>query len=94
MANLEELKEALTTMGFEDSVVFDSPSYVDAVIGVSDTGQVCYSYEKMVECLMNEDNITYEDATEFIDYNTIRALPYSSSMGNRPIVIYSIEDYL
>ena len=90
---LEELKELLSTMGYDDSVVFENPSYVDAVIGISENGQVCYSYEKMAECLMKEDNISYEDAIEFIDYNTIRAIPYSSTMGNSPIVIYSLEDY-
>ena len=38
---------------------------------------------------MEEDKMSQEDATEFIDYNTIRALPYASSMGVRPIVVYN-----
>ena len=38
---------------------------------------------------MQEDGMDYEGAMEFIDYNTIRALPYASSMGVRPIVVYN-----
>ena len=43
----------------------------------------------MVESLAKEDGMTYEDAAEFIDYNTIRALPY---LGDKaPIVKMDIE---
>ena len=45
--------------------------------------------KKMIECLMEEDKMEQEEAMEFIDYNTIRALPYTSSMGVRPIVVYN-----
>ena len=88
---VDELKELLHELGHDDTVVFDSPSYLDAIIGLSDEGALCYSYEKMIECLMKEDNIEYEEAMEFIDYNTIRALPYTTSVGTRPIIIY---DYI
>ena len=86
----EELKEMLVEMGYDDAIVFENPSYTDAVIGISDAGQVCYSYEKMAECLMKDDEMSYEGAVEFIDYNTIRALPYCNPSNNRPIVIYDL----
>ena len=38
---------------------------------------------------MEEDKMDYEEAMEFIDYNTVRALPYASAWGNRPIIIYN-----
>ena len=42
----------------------------------------------MIEDLMLTENMSYEDAVEFIDYNTIRAIPY---MGEKaPIVIYDL----
>lgn len=87
---LDELKEQLGERGYEHSVVFENPSYADAVIGISDEGAVCYSYQKMVKYLMDMDGMDCEGAMEFIDYNTIRALPYASSLGGgiRPIVIY------
>lgn len=87
--DVEELKQLLTELGYENTVVLENPSYLNAIIGISDEGALCYSYEKMIECLMEEDKMEYEDAMEFIDYNTIRALPYASSMGTRPVVLYT-----
>lgn len=87
--DVEELKELLNELQYEGTVVLENPSYLDAIIGITDEGALCYSYEKMIECLMEEDGMDYEGAMEFIDYNTIRALPYASSMGVRPIVVYN-----
>lgn len=87
--DVKELKDLLDELEYKDTVVFENPSYLKAIIGLSDDGALCYSYEKMIECLMEEDGMDYEGAMEFIDYNTIRALPYASSMGIRPIVVYN-----
>lgn len=87
--DVKELKELLGDLNYEDTVVFENPSYLNAIIGISDEGALCYSYEKMIECLMEEDKMEYEEAVEFIDFNTIRALPYTSSVGIRPIIIYN-----
>jgi hypothetical protein len=87
--DVKELKDLLNELEYKDTVVFENPSYMKAIIGLSDDGALCYSYEKMIECLMEEDGMDYEGAMEFIDYNTIRALPYASSMGIRPIVVYN-----
>ena len=87
--DVKELKDLLNELEYKDTVVFENPSYLKAIIGLSDDGALCYSYEKMIECLMEEDGMDYEGAMEFIDYNTIRALPYASSMGVRPIVVYN-----
>ena len=81
---LEELKNSLIDEGFEDAVVFESPDYVSAVIGRTEDGRVIYSYEKMIESLMSTDGMDREEAMEFIDFNTVRALPY---MGEKPPVI-------
>lgn len=88
MDKLNDLKNGLIENGYEDSVVFENPDYITAVIGVSQDGQVIYEYEKMVEYLIETDGITEEEAIEFIDYNTIRALPY---MGDKqPIILYRL----
>lgn len=86
-------RDLLCELGLEDSVVFESPDYEDAIIGWDEnTGRIIYDYEKMVECLMNEDGMEYDEAAEFIDYNTVRACPY---MGDKaPIILKSIEEYL
>lgn len=88
---LDELKEYLCDRGCEEIVVFDNPSYVTAAIGTEETsGRVIYDYEKMVGFLMETDGMTYEDAAEFIDYNTIRAIPYMGTSA--PIILYPFLD--
>ena len=90
---LQQLKEHICDLGYEDAVLFDSPSYVDAYMGMSDDGRAIYSYDRMIECLMVEDNMDYDEAVEFIDFNTIRALPYFAAKGG-PIVLYDDPDYM
>ena len=88
---VEELKERITE-SYPDNeiIVFENPDYADAFIGISDDYRAVYDYDKMAECLQKEDDMSYEDAVEFIDYNTMRALPY---MGEKaPIVMYPLED--
>lgn len=80
------LKEHIYELGYEDALCFENPNYDDAFIGMSHDGRAVYDYDKMVECLMNEDNMSYEEAAEFIDYNTIRAIPYFGELA--PIVVY------
>ena len=85
---LEDIKQQLLEFGYEDSVVLEDPSYETAVIGVDCYERVVYDYDKMVQYLMDKDGMTQEESMEFIDYNTVRALPY---MGDRaPIIIYNI----
>jgi len=66
-----------------------TPDYDDAIIGVDSDGHVVYDFDKMVEHLMREDGMEYEDAVEFIEYNTIRALPY---IPNHPVVMYNLNE--
>lgn len=73
----------------EDAIVFDNMSYDGSIIGVTTDDRVVYSYDKMVEELMQDEEWSYEDAVEWIDYNTIRALPYAGPNG--PIIMYSIQ---
>lgn len=43
----------------------------------------------MVEHIMNKDGVSAEEAIEWIDYNTIRALPYA---GNKsPVILYKMD---
>lgn len=88
-----ERRNLLNDLGLDESIVFENPDYDSAIIGYDDnTGRIIYDYEKMAECLMEEDNISYEEAIEFIDYNTCRAVPYAGA--NAPIIMHGIEDYL
>jgi transcriptional regulator with XRE-family HTH domain len=88
--NVEELREYLLERGNEETAFFTNPDFIDAIVGISDDGRLVYSYSKMVESLMLSENMSHEDAVEFIEYNTVRAVPY---MGEHaPIIIYQILD--
>ena len=83
----DRIREMLCEEGYEETVVFSNPDYADAFIGVTDRGGVAvYDYELMVESLVRE-GMSYEDAMDFIDYNTIGAY-----FGEKtPIVIHSLH---
>lgn len=82
----EELKELLCSMDYEESIVLESPDYIEAFSGIDSQGRVVYSYRLMISSLMISDGMNYEDAIEFINYNTIRALPFMGDMA--PLIIY------
>ena len=80
----ELIRSALCDMVHEEAVVFDGPDYDEAILGVTDEDRVVYDFDKMVEILVNRDGMEELEAIEFIEYNTIRALPY---IENAPIVM-------
>ena len=82
-------KDILMDQGFENFIIFENPDYDSAIIGITENNQVVYDYEKMIEHLMQEDDMYYEEAVDFISYNTIRSLPYAGE--GAPIIMYSIR---
>lgn len=84
-------REILEDLDYENLVVFDNPDYDDAIIGVSHDDRVIYDYDKMIRHLVENENMTVEDAADFISYDTIRSLSYRGE--DAPIVMFSIEDY-
>ena len=83
-------KDILMDQGFENFLIFENPDYDSAIIGITENNQVVYDYEKMIEHLMQEDDMDYEEAVDFISYNTIRSLPYAGK--GAPIIMYSIGE--
>lgn len=71
-----------------DALVFDNPAYDQSIIGQTFDGKAIYDIEKMAEELAIDDNITLEEAIDFIDYNAARSLSYA---GERAPVIVHIE---
>lgn len=72
----------------EEAVVFNVPSYDNAIIGLSDDGRVIYDYDLMVKELTNDTALTDDEDIQYIDYNTIRTLPYIEEQV-RPIILYN-----
>ena len=86
-------RDLLNELGLENFKVFKYPDYDSAIIGYdANDSRIVYDYESMAEHLMNVDGMTYEEAIEFIEYNTLRFIPYVGS--NAPIIMQSIKDYL
>ena len=69
--------------------LFDNPRYPNSIIGLTIDNRAIHDMEQMIVDLMEEDKISYIDALEFIEYNTIRALPYMG--GDAPIILYTKE---
>lgn len=81
-------REKLLAEGYEDVVIFEDFSYDTALIGVTEDNRAVYEFDLMVDWLM--DNAGFKDvleAVEWIEYNTIRALPY---MGESAPIIMSL----
>lgn len=85
---IDEVKEVLGELELNESVVFENPDYVSAIVGRTEDGRIVYSWEKMIKHLMDTDKMTEEDAIDFISYNTERAIPYAGAMA--PIILYPI----
>ena len=71
----KEIEEYIEENGFNLSVYFTNPNYASAIIGISTEGNVVYSYERMIDYLMKTDDMTYEDAVDWIDYDVVRSIP-------------------
>ena len=64
--------------------------YSSAFIGVSTDNRAVYDYEKMVEWLISTEGFTEEEAIEWIDYNTLRAIEYFKE--DAPIIMYKLME--
>ena len=81
-------EEKLFENGYEDILILKNYSYDDALIGITEDNRAIYDFDKMVDWLIKTENLSQEEAIEWIEYNTIRALPY---MGERaPVIMYPL----
>jgi hypothetical protein len=71
-----------------DAVVFDNYAYDNSLIGVTFDGRAIYSFNKMIEELMEDEGWSEIEAIEWIEYNTLRALPYAGEKA--PIIVSDI----
>ena len=74
-----------------DALIFENYAYDNSIIGVTLDGRVIYGYESMVKELMHDEGWDELTAIEWIEYNTIRALPYCG--GKAHLVVY-LEDVI
>lgn len=86
----DELNEILEERGASAVVLDDLDS---AIVGLYTDGEdfchVVYSKEKIIDALVTEQDMSYEDAVQWYEYNTLRAIPYAGK--SKPIVIETGE---
>lgn len=80
--------ERLQDAGYDDVVILDNYSYDDALIGVTEDRRAVYDFDRMVSWLMQREGWSRLEAIEWIEFNTIGALPYAGDQA--PIIMYSI----
>lgn len=90
MKTIEELKEFITEMELEDCLYFSEEETISAIIGFEDAERcLVYDYDKLIASFVEHfrkydkekktDDELYETALEWVEYNTIRSLPYKES---------------
>jgi hypothetical protein len=74
--SVDELREYLEAQGHEGTIFFENPSFVKAITGITDSEQLIYDYALMIAAAMEEEGWDEESAVEWIEYNTLRSIPY------------------
>ena len=73
-----------------EAMVFDNPSFDKSIIGTDSLrGVAIYDYNKMIEEYMADEESSYEDAVDWIEYNTLRTIPYMGEYA--PIVLLNSD---
>ena len=88
-----EVREALCEVLDDDALFFDSEYYDNSIVGYTDTGCVVYDYNKMIEELMQDTGMDFNEAVEWVEYNTIRALDYINE-EHKPVIMFPIEELI
>ena len=83
---VSKTERLLLEAGYEGTIFFTNPSYEDAFLGISSDDRAIYDYEKMVESLVNHEDMTEDEAREFIDYNA------TFYIEGGPIILYRLEE--
>ena len=71
-------------MGMKMLLFFENPDFDGCIIGVTTDNQAVYSLAQMVDWFVKSNGGSVSEALEFIEANTLRALPY---VENAPIVL-------
>lgn len=90
MGNTNKVKELIEDYGFVDDesiIIFENPNYDTAFVGVIDMGckLAVYDYDKMIEFLIDNDNMDEDEAADFISYN------YSYRQEDEPVILYPMQ---
>ena len=80
-------------LAYEDEPILLMDGFDAAFLGltqrINEPKLAVYAWDKMVDVLMTRDEMTYEDAVDYISYNCLGAW-----VGERtPLIVMPIEDW-
>ena len=70
------MKRAEIAENYPDALLLDPEYFDDAIVGIIhdfNRTAVCYSELKIIELLMSEDKMDYDEAVEYYQYNILGA---------------------
>lgn len=73
-------------------IILEGDEYADGAVGLSNDNHVIYDYNKLVESLMKHNNWSGTEAIEWLEYNTLRAIPYMKAEGKEPIILINFDE--
>lgn len=90
-----EFREILSDFGERKLVFLDPPCFDKAIVGLTQdedgNDHVVYAYDALIEVVNQDLSVSIDDAVDFIEHNTIRALGYMGE--NKPIVITRVNPF-
>lgn len=66
-------------------ILLTDHSYDKSIVGITTDGRIVYNYTSMIVEFIEDEKCSWEEAQEWVDYNTMRAIPYFGPMA--PIVL-------
>jgi hypothetical protein len=87
LERIEEMVDKIAEMNPEAILLEPQSFYNKTIMGYSEDGRVVYSVDQILEGHVNQDDMTYEDAVEFFEFNTIGTF-MGMDNPNKPIFMY------
>lgn len=91
VGSMSRVEQLLLDNGYEGVTFLENFDFDSALIGVTNDNRCCYDYNKMIQYPIEKQGFSEEEAIEWIDYNTIRALPYAGR--DAPVIVFPLVDY-
>lgn len=83
---IKEIREILEE-NYCDSLLFDNPSFDRSILGVSTNGEIIYSLTGMIGELMQDKNMTEQEALEFINSMIFSTTEDFKNNGIAPVIL-------
>lgn len=84
------LRQPLIEKEFDKSLLFEHHTYEDAITGITENGNICYGFDKMVDYLMDNLGVEQQEEVDFIEFNTVGSLTFKDGDKILPLIIYDL----